>query len=57
MIELKCGAHRKRTLPGLVVAETEFNEALDRFCEEWNLGSPEEARFEMEYLLAVGTRV
>jgi hypothetical protein len=35
-----------------VVAETEFNEALDRFCEEWNLGSPEEARFEMEYLLA-----
>ena len=34
----------------------EFDEALDRFCEEWNLGSETEARFEMEYLLAVGTR-
>jgi SAM-dependent methyltransferase len=36
--------------------ETEFNEAVDRFCEEWNLGTPDDARFEMEYLLAVGTR-
>jgi SAM-dependent methyltransferase len=36
--------------------ETELNEALDRFCEEWNLGTPDNARFEMEYLLAVGTR-
>lgn len=35
----------------------EFDEALDRFCEEWNLGTPDHARFEMEYLLAVGTRV
>jgi SAM-dependent methyltransferase len=34
----------------------EFDEALDTFCEEWNLGSATEARFEMEYLLAVGTR-
>ncbi len=36
--------------------ETELNEALDRFCEEWNLGTPDNAHFEMEYLLAVGTR-
>jgi SAM-dependent methyltransferase len=36
--------------------ETELNEALDRFCDEWNLGSADHARFEMEYLLAVGTR-
>lgn len=36
--------------------ETELNEALDRFCEEWNLGTPDSALFEMEYLLAVGTR-
>jgi SAM-dependent methyltransferase len=35
----------------------EFDEALDTFCEDWNLGSATEARFEMEYLLAVGTRV
>jgi len=31
-------------------------EALDRFCDEGNLGSPDEARFEQEYLLCVGTR-
>jgi SAM-dependent methyltransferase len=36
--------------------EAEFNEALNRFCEEWNLGTPERARFEQEYLLAVGNR-
>ncbi len=36
--------------------EAEFDEALDRFCEEWNLGSADQARFEMEYLLTVGTR-
>jgi SAM-dependent methyltransferase len=36
--------------------DTELDEALDRFCEEWNLGTPDSARFEMEYLLAVGTR-
>ena len=35
----------------------EFDEALDAFCREWNLGTESEARFEMEYLLAVGTRV
>jgi SAM-dependent methyltransferase len=36
--------------------EDEFLEALDRFCDEWNLGSPERARFEQEYLVVVGTR-
>jgi SAM-dependent methyltransferase len=37
--------------------EAEFEEALDRFCDEWNRGTEERARFEMEYLLAVGQRV
>ncbi len=36
--------------------EAEFDEALERFCDEWNRGTPERARFEKEYLLAVGTR-
>jgi SAM-dependent methyltransferase len=36
--------------------ETEFDAALDRLCDEWNRGTPERARFEMEYLLTVGTR-
>jgi len=36
--------------------EAEFDEALDRFCDEWNLGTPDQARFEQEYLLAAGTR-
>jgi SAM-dependent methyltransferase len=36
--------------------EAEFDEALDQFCEEWNRGTPDKARFEKEYLLAVGTR-
>ena len=36
--------------------EAEFDEALDHFCDEWNRGTPERARFEKEYLLAVGTR-
>jgi SAM-dependent methyltransferase len=34
----------------------EFDAALDDFCREWNVGSETEARFEMEYLLSVGTR-
>jgi SAM-dependent methyltransferase len=33
----------------------EFDRALSDFCEEWNLGSDEDARFEKEYLIAVGT--
>jgi len=36
--------------------EAEFDAALDDFCREWNRGTEEEARFEKEYLLAVGTR-
>ncbi len=36
--------------------EAEFDEAVARFCEEWNLGTPDRARFEQEYLLSVGTR-
>ena len=34
--------------------EAEFEETLDRFCDEWNRGSDTSARFEMEYLIAVG---
>ncbi len=36
--------------------EAEFDEALNRFCDEWNRGTSDRARFEKEYLLAVGTR-
>jgi SAM-dependent methyltransferase len=36
--------------------EAEFLEAVDRFCDEWNRGSADDARFEQEYLVAVGTR-
>lgn len=34
----------------------EFDRALGEFCAEWNLGSGDDARFEMEYLLTVGRR-
>jgi SAM-dependent methyltransferase len=37
--------------------EDEFVETLNRFCRDWNLGTAGRARFEMEYLLTVGTRV
>jgi SAM-dependent methyltransferase len=36
--------------------EAEFVEALDGFCDEWNRGTADRARFEKEYLVAVGTR-
>ena len=36
--------------------EDEFDQALDAFCDEWNRGSADQARFEKEYLVAVGTR-
>ncbi|MCW2684458.1 MAG: Methyltransferase type 11, partial [Blastococcus sp.] len=36
--------------------EAEFDEALYRFCDEWNRGTTDGARFEKEYLIAVGTR-
>jgi SAM-dependent methyltransferase len=35
--------------------EAEFDAALDAFCDEWNSGTEDAARFEKEYLLAVGT--
>ena len=34
----------------------EFDEALDAFCEEWNRGTPDAARFDKEYVVAVGSR-
>lgn len=34
----------------------EFDAALDAFCDEWDRGAGGSARFEKEYLLAVGTR-
>lgn len=36
--------------------EGEFDATLDAFCDEWNRGTGDVARFEQEYLLAVGTR-
>lgn len=34
----------------------EFAAAVDAFCEEWNLGTPDDARFEQEYLIVAGTK-
>jgi len=34
----------------------ELDDALDAFCDGWNRGAEDAARFEQEYLLAVGTR-
>lgn len=34
----------------------EFDAALNAFCDEWNVETPDAARFEKEYLIAVGTR-
>lgn len=36
--------------------DAEFDETLDQFCEEWSSGTSEPARFQKEYLVAVGTR-
>jgi SAM-dependent methyltransferase len=36
---------------------SEFDAAIDAFCDEWNRGTPDRARFEKEYLLAVGTKL
>jgi SAM-dependent methyltransferase len=36
--------------------ERELDEALDVLCDRWNRGTADAARFEMEYLVAVGTR-
>ena len=35
----------------------EFDDALGAFCDEWNRGTQDAARFEKEYLIAVGTKV
>jgi SAM-dependent methyltransferase len=35
----------------------ELDAAIAAFCDEWNLGSDEQARFEQEYLVAVGTKL
>ena len=37
--------------------EAEFEDVFNRFTEEWNRGTEDAARFEKEYLLAVGNRV
>jgi SAM-dependent methyltransferase len=36
--------------------EAELEQAIDEFCDEWNRGTPDQARFEQEYLLVVGTK-
>jgi SAM-dependent methyltransferase len=36
--------------------EAEFDAALDAFCDEWNRGSDDAARFEQEYLVVAGKR-
>jgi len=36
--------------------EAEFDEALNNFSDKWNRGTDDDARFEHEYLVAVGTR-
>jgi hypothetical protein len=36
--------------------EAEFDAALDRFCDDWARGEDGDARFDKEYLVAVGTR-
>jgi SAM-dependent methyltransferase len=36
--------------------EEELDQAMADFCHEWNRGTEESARFEKQYLLAVGTK-
>ncbi len=36
--------------------EDEFDAALRGFCDDWNLGTAEQGRFEQEYLVSVGVR-
>ena len=36
--------------------DADFEAALDLLCDEWDRGSADRARFELEYLLAVGKR-
>jgi SAM-dependent methyltransferase len=35
----------------------DFDAAFDAFCDEWNLGTADQARFEMEYRITLATRV
>ncbi len=37
--------------------EAELDDALNAFCDEWDRGTSEAARFEKEYLVAVGERI
>jgi SAM-dependent methyltransferase len=45
-----------RANAGRTGREAEFEQAFTRVFEDANLGTPDDARFEMEYLLSVGTR-
>lgn len=36
--------------------EADLDAALDDFCHRWNRGSDDKARFDQEYILAIGTR-
>jgi SAM-dependent methyltransferase len=36
--------------------DAELETALDQFCDDWDRGTPGQARFALEYLLAVGIR-
>jgi SAM-dependent methyltransferase len=36
--------------------EEEFDQVVNDFCDEWNRGTPEQTRFEQEYLVVAGTR-
>ena len=36
--------------------EHQLDEALDVLCDRWNRGTADAARFEIEYLVAAGTR-
>ncbi len=37
--------------------ERELDEALGAFCQRWNRGDDDRARFEQEYILAIGMRI
>jgi len=59
------GAHFKASYGPTVMARAnseregraeELDAALDALCDTWNRGTPDHARFEMEYLLTVATR-
>jgi SAM-dependent methyltransferase len=59
------GTHFRERYGPTIVAERnagqngqadEFDAALNGFCDEWNLGTADDARFEQEYIVVVGTR-